>query len=378
MNSTFDNMPFYIKFSIFFVGICAFGFLIYIGQDIITPLFLALLVAILLDPVVSLFQRIKIPRTIAISLALTLGILLVSGLIYFISIQLSLFNESLPMFKEKFNMVLDQTKTWAASEFNISRESINVQVNNLSKSLFEGTGALIGYTVLTLTELIVVWLLIPVYAYLFLYYQTLFLAFIEQVSDKKNQNTIKEVMTEGNKMIQSYLIGLVLEVIIMSVLNSAGLLILGIEYAILLGILGALLNIIPYLGGVVSTALPMLVALVTEDSLVSPLLVLAVYLIIQFLDNNIIVPLVVASRVKINALVSIIVVLIFGALFGLTGMFLAIPLTAIIKIIFDRIDSLKPYGLILGTQIPTDTKFINSFTKKRRVKIKDEGKEKSD
>lgn len=371
-------MPFYIKFSIFFVGICAFGFLIYIGQDIITPLFLALLVAILLDPVVSLFQRIKIPRTIAISLALTLGILLVSGLIYFISIQLSLFNESLPMFKEKFNMVLDQTKTWAASEFNISRESINVQVNNLSKSLFEGTGALIGYTVLTLTELIVVWLLIPVYAYLFLYYQTLFLAFIEQVSDKKNQNTIKEVMTEGNKMIQSYLIGLVLEVIIMSVLNSAGLLILGIEYAILLGILGALLNIIPYLGGVVSTALPMLVALVTEDSLVSPLLVLAVYLIIQFLDNNIIVPLVVASRVKINALVSIIVVLIFGALFGLTGMFLAIPLTAIIKIIFDRIDSLKPYGLILGTQIPTDTKFINSFTKKRRVKIKDEGKEKSD
>lgn len=375
MNSTFDNLPFYIKFSIFFVGIGAFGFLIYIGQDIITPLFLALLVAILLDPIVSLLQRIKIPRTVAISIALTLGILLISGVIYFISIQLSLFNESLPMFKEKFNLVLDQMKTMAASEFNISMESINAQISNLSKSLFEGTGALIGYTVLTLTELIIVWLLIPVYAYLFLYYQTLFLAFIEQVSDKKNQNTIKEVMTEGNKMIQSYLVGLVLEVIIMSVLNSAGLLILGIEYAILLGILGALLNIIPYIGGVVSTALPMLVALVTKDSLVSPLLVLAVYLIIQFLDNNIIVPLVVASRVKINALVSIIVVLVFGALFGITGMFLAIPLTAILKIIFDRIDSLKPYGLLLGTQIPTNTKFINSFTKSRRLKIKDEGKD---
>ena len=290
-------------------------------------------------------------------------------------VQLSLFNESLPMFKEKFNIVLDQSKNWVSSEFNISMNAIDTQIDNWSKSLFEGTGAVIGYTVMTLTELIVVWLLIPVYAYLFLYYQKLFLGFIEQVSEKENQKTIKEVMTEGNKMIQSYLVGLVLEIIIMSVLNSVGLLILGIEYAILLGIIGALLNVIPYIGGVVSTALPMLVAIVTQDSFISPLLVLGVYLLIQFIDNNFIIPLVVASRVKINALVSIIVVLIFGALFGISGMFIAIPLTAIVKIIFDRIEPMKPYGLLIGIEIPVNTKFINSFTERRKVKIKDEGKE---
>ncbi len=222
MNTTFDNIPFYIKFSIFFVGILAFGFLSYIGQDIIMPIFFALLIAILLDPMVSFFQRIRLPRTVAISLALTVGILFIGGLIYFLSVQLSLFNESLPMFKQKFNLVLDQSKNWVSSEFNISMNSINTQIDNWSKSLFEGTGAVIGYTVMTLTELIIVWLLIPVYAYLFLYYQNLFLAFIEQVSEKEDQKTIKEVMKEGNKMIQSYLIGLVLEIIIMSVLNSVG------------------------------------------------------------------------------------------------------------------------------------------------------------
>jgi len=375
MNTTFDNIPFYIKFSIFFVGILAFGFLSYIGQDIIMPIFFALLIAILLDPMVSFFQRLKLPRTVAITLALTVGILFLSGLIYFFMVQLSLFNESLPMFKEKFNIVLDQSKNWVSSEFNISMNAIDTQIDNWSKSLFEGTGAVIGYTVMTLTELIVVWLLIPVYAYLFLYYQKLFLGFIEQVSEKENQKTIKEVMTEGNKMIQSYLVGLVLEIIIMSVLNSVGLLILGIEYAILLGIIGALLNVIPYIGGVVSTALPMLVAIVTQDSFISPLLVLGVYLLIQFIDNNFIIPLVVASRVKINALVSIIVVLIFGALFGISGMFIAIPLTAIVKIIFDRIEPMKPYGLLIGIEIPVNTKFINSFTERRKVKIKDEGKE---
>ena len=375
MNTTFDNIPFYIKFSIFFVGILAFGFLSYLGQDIIMPIFFALLIAILLDPMVSFFQRLKLPRTVAITLALTVGILFLSGLIYFFMVQLSLFNESLPMFKEKFNIVLDQSKNWVSSEFNISMNAIDTQIDNWSKSLFEGTGAVIGYTVMTLTELIVVWLLIPVYSYLFLYYQKLFLGFIEQVSEKENQKTIKEVMTEGNKMIQSYLVGLVLEIIIMSVLNSVGLLILGIEYAILLGIIGALLNVIPYIGGVVSTALPMLVAIVTQDSFISPLLVLGVYLLIQFIDNNFIIPLVVASRVKINALVSIIVVLIFGALFGISGMFIAIPLTAIVKIIFDRIEPMKPYGLLIGIEIPVNTKFINSFTERRKVKIKDEGKE---
>ncbi|MEO8209413.1 MAG: AI-2E family transporter [bacterium] len=373
MNSTFDNIPFYIKFSIFFLGICAFGFFLYIGQEIIIPLCFSLLIAILLDPLVTLFQKIKIPRAIAITLSLIAVILLITGLIYFISVQLTLFNESLPMFKEKFKMVLDQGKTWVSSEFHISMDSINSQLDKWGKSIFDETGALIGYTVMTLTQLVVVWLLIPVYVYLFLYYQTLFLAFIEQVSEKKNQSTIKEVMTEGNKMIQSYLIGLLLEVIIMSILNSVGLLILGIEYAILLGIIGALLNTIPYIGGVVSTILPMLIAIVTKDSLVSPLLVLGVYLLIQFIDNNFLVPLVVASRVKINALVSIIVVLIFGALFGISGMFLAIPLTAIVKIIFDRIDSLKPYGLILGVQIPTNTKFVNSFIKTRTAKVKEDG-----
>jgi predicted PurR-regulated permease PerM len=373
MNTTFDNLPFYIRFSIFFIGICAFGIFIYLGQEIIIPLLFALLLAILLEPLVNLFQRIRIPRTLAITLALIAGILLITALIYFISSQLSQFNESLPKFKEKFNLVLEQIKLWVSSEFHISMNSINAQLDNWGKSVFDETGALIGYTVVTLTELLVVWLLLPVYVYLFLYYQKLFLAFIERVSDKINQNTIKEVMTEGNKMIQSYLIGLVLEALIMAVLNSLGLMILGIEYAILLGIIGALLNIIPYIGGVVSTALPMLVAIVTKDSLVSPLLVLGVYLLIQFIDNNFLVPLVVASRVKINALVSIIVVLIFGTMFGVSGMFLAIPLTAILKIIFDRIESMKPYGLLLGVEIPTSTKFIQSFTKIKPAKIKDEG-----
>jgi len=127
---------------------------------------------------------------------------------------------------------------------------------------------------------------------------------------------------------------------------------LGIDYAILLGIVGALLNVIPYIGGIIAVALPMLVALVTKSSGWYPFYVMAVYYFIQLIDNNFIVPKIVASKVKINALFSIVVVIVGNALWGVPGMFLSIPLLAIVKLVFDNIEPLKPWGFLLGDTMP--------------------------
>jgi predicted PurR-regulated permease PerM len=153
-------------------------------------------------------------------------------------------------------------------------------------------------------------------------------------------------------LVQSYISGLFIELVIVAGLNITALLLLGIEYAVLLGIIGALLNLIPYIGGIVAVALPMMIALVTELSPWKPIWVLAAYYFIQIVDNNYIVPKIVASKVKLNALVSIIVVLAFGALWGIPGMFISIPVTAIIKLISDHIEPLKPFGFLLGDSMP--------------------------
>ncbi|MFZ4520939.1 MAG: AI-2E family transporter [Bacteroidales bacterium] len=153
-------------------------------------------------------------------------------------------------------------------------------------------------------------------------------------------------------MIQHYLIGLVIEAIIVATLDATALFILGIDYAILLGILGALLNVIPYIGGLVAVALPMMIAIATKSTAWYAVYVLLAYYFIQLIDNNYIVPIIVSSKVKINALFSIIVVIAGNALWGVPGMFLSIPLLAIIKLIFDHIDSLKPWGFLLGDTMP--------------------------
>ena len=162
---------------------------------------------------------------------------------------------------------------------------------------------------------------------------------------------MREILGETKTVIRSYLVGLFLEFIIIAILNSLGLLFLRIEYAILLGIAGALLNVIPYVGGLIAVGVFATIALLTK----SPeyvVYVMILYMVIQFVDNNYIVPKIVGSKVKLNALFSILAVVAGGALWGIPGMFLSIPLLAIIKLIADRIDPLQPWGYLLGDTMP--------------------------
>jgi len=185
-----------------------------------------------------------------------------------------------------------------------------------------------------------------------LFYQPLLLDFIHKLFGTNHKSKVSEIVTQTKSVIQRYLFGLVIEFIMVATLNTLVLFILGIDYAILLGIIGALLNLIPYIGGLVAVAMPMIIALVTKTSAWYTIYVLVGYYIIQLIDNNLIVPLVVASKVKINALFSVIVVIVGNAIWGIPGMFLSIPLLAIVKLICDHIEPLKPWGFLLGDTMP--------------------------
>ncbi|MBC7865987.1 MAG: AI-2E family transporter, partial [Gloeobacteraceae cyanobacterium ES-bin-316] len=167
---------------------------------------------------------------------------------------------------------------------------------------------------------------------------------------------VSEVLVETKSAIQSYMVGLLLEALVVAVMNSVALMLLGVDYAILLGVIGALLNMLPYIGGLVAIALPVIIASVTKDGFTTQLGVIGAYLLIQFIDNNFLVPFLVSSRVKINAFFSIVIVLLGGALWGVAGMFLSIPFLAILKIIFDRLPEMRPWGKLLGDTVPTKHK----------------------
>jgi len=360
------KLPFYAKAALMCVGLYSFITMLYIAQAIIVPLIFGTVIAILLHPLVRFFETKKVNRILAICITLLLSIIIIAALGIFMYSQLRLFSDSWPIFVEKFSHLIDQTIRWIPGYFNISAEGVNAWIAETKIELLDGSSSFIGQTLLSVGNGLVVIFVIPVYVFLLLLYKPLLLDFIHQLFGKERQSNVTIIVSQTKSVIQHYLVGLVIETVLVAVLNSVGLLILGIDYAILIGIVGALLNLIPYIGGLVAVAIPMMIALVTKDSPWFALYVMGVYYFVQLLDNNYIVPKIVASKVRINALVSIIVVLAGGALWGVSGMFLSIPLIAIVKVVCDHIEPLKPIGFLLGDTMPKFVLFKLTHLKKNK------------
>jgi predicted PurR-regulated permease PerM len=249
--------------------------------------------------------------------------------------------------------MLNQMISEIAGYLELKPQIVHDWIIKTKDELLNFSNEAIGQTLLSVGNGVMILFLMPVYIFLILFYHPLLIEFIHRLFISHDNAKVSEIVTQVKTVIQRYLVGLVIEAFLVASMNIAALLILGIEYAILLGILGAVLNVIPYIGGLVAVALPMMVALATKSTAWYAIYVLGAYYFIQLIDNNYIVPYIVASKVKINALFSIIVVFVGNAIWGIAGMFLSIPLLAILKLFFDHIDSLKPWGYVLGDTMPS-------------------------
>ncbi len=344
------QIPFYAKYSIIFVGLYVFFTILFLAKSIIIPVIFSILISIILNPVVNYLESKKIKRVLGISLILILFFIIsLVGLLFFYS-QLIQFIESYPILVEKVNLLIDQTIDWVVLNSDLKISNINSWLDNKSTDFMNETNKNMGQTILNTGSFFVLIFIIPVYIFLILIYKTFILEFIHKLFISSDFIEVDLVLANIKKIIQSYLVGLMLEALLVFILYSISLISFGVDYAILLAILGAFLNLIPYIGSIIAVILPILIAITTSSPLIA-FGVLISYIVIQFIDNNLIVPNIVASKVQLNPLISILVVIIGEAIWGLPGMFLAIPMTAILKVIFDHIEGLKPWGFLLGKVI---------------------------
>ena len=357
------KFPFYAKLTIFIIGLIGLVTILYIGKSILVPLVFAIIMAILLSPVVNFLVRKRINRIVAIFIALFLTFLVIAGFGVLLFSQASRFTDSWPVLVVKFTDIFNDAIIWASGYLDIDPQKIHIWITKTQSEIINTSTTAIGQTLVTIGTGVMIAFLLPLYVFLILYYRPILHDFIRRLFKEGHQSQVSEVVSQIKNVIQRYLVGLIIETFIVAGMQITTLFVLGIEYAILLGIIGALLNLIPYIGGIVAVALPMIVALATKDSAWFAIYVLVIYYIIQLIDNNFIVPYIVASKVKINALFSIIVVFVGNAIWGIPGMFLSIPLLAIVKLIFDHIESMKPWGFLLGDTMPSILK-IDPIIKK--------------
>lgn len=343
------NYPFYLKSTVILFGLILLVYLLGSLRSILVPVSFSILLAVLLNPLVNLFEKWKFNKVISIMIALLISMVFISAVVYFITKEVGTFSDKMPLLKTKFAQLFAKCQQGLSNNFNISLNRQNQYLSDAQAGLKPLIGATVGSVMTTLGMIF----LLPVYTFLFIYYKILILNFLYESFSETNSKEVSVVLKQVKGAIQNYMFGLLLEALIVATLNSAALLILGVDYAILIGLLGAILNVLPFIGGIIAILLPLIVVTITKPGFDIQIYVIVAYMVIQFIDNHFLVPYIVSSKVKINALISILIVLLGGELWGVPGMFLSIPFVGILKIVFDHVPELKYWGKLLGDKVPT-------------------------
>ena len=254
--------------------------------------------------------------------------------------------------KNNFYYHLEHLQQIIRDNFNLTKREQKEIITDATNDGITSGKTIVGTTLSSFADVLLNLILIPIYTFLFLLYQNHFVTFLTKLVNSENHKKLREVLYQIKLAIQGYITGLLFEMIAVSTLTTTGLYLIGCEYFILLGIITGILNLIPYIGILFAGTLSIVVSLSSSTDLSIVFGVIGVNLVVQFIDNNILVPMFINSKVRINALVSIIGIIVGNVLGGITGMFLAIPIIAILKVIFDRIDKLEPWGYLLGDDLP--------------------------
>jgi predicted PurR-regulated permease PerM len=345
------------------------------AREFLIPFTIAVFFTFLLLPVSRKLIQWKFPQGLAIIISIVMAAAVFGGLIYFFYSQVASFSDDWPELKKKLAERWESIQQWIYTEFHVTRREQGKWIDRkMGEAADSGHTFVLGIFSATGTFLANL-ALIPIYIFFLTYYKNKFKEFILMLRKNQNPEEILKIMARISTVSQKYLKGLLMDVLILSVLNSTGFLLLGLKHAILFGVLASILNIIPYVGVLIGSILPVIMALLTKDAFSYAIGAALVCWVVQLIDNNFITPYVVGSSVSLNPFTAVIVLILGALIWGLPGMILCIPVAGMIKVICDNVESLKPYAFLMGEEMNfNERKARNAglWKRVRRKKVKTE------
>ncbi|RXK50968.1 AI-2E family transporter [Aquirufa rosea] len=320
---------------------------LYLLQDLLILLAAALVLALLLHPLASWLEKKGFPRSLSIAICLILTVAVISGILAILTVQMVEFASDWPIFIKKAESYISSLQSFLSRNLNISRKKQMLEISNQTINLLKNSGTILSTTFGTIIHSITTIILIPIFVFFFLYYRSFFAQFLEMVFPNTESHVLKVIMRKTGQVVQGYLVGLMVVMLIVSMLNTIGFWWIGVDYPFFFGILTGLLLLIPYIGIWMGASGPVILSLIV----LSPshaFAVIAWVASVQFIEANLITPLVIGSKVSINPMVAMLALLLGEMIWGIPGLILALPLTAIVKVIFDYVPSLQAYGYVLG------------------------------
>lgn len=347
-----SRYPYWMKATLILIGLCLLFVVMSYGKFILMPLFFAAFISMLLSPVVDKLESWNIGRALSIIVTLLLLIIVFAGVVSLISAQFVQFSERVPEVTERLKGVTSDFIEYLENSAGISQEEQSNYIEKGFSNVIDKSGQYVSSFVSATTNAFTLLTIIPIFVFFMLYYREMYQTFFRKMFEQRSTNSeVDDVLDRVQDVTQSYLVGLLTVIGILAVLNTLGLFLIGLEHAVFFGVFAALLAVIPYIGIIIGSLPPLLFAFLLGDSMIQPVLVVAVFASVQFLEGNFISPRIIGSKVSINPFVAIIALIIGGELWGISGMILFVPLIGILRVIFEQMDSLKPYGYLLGNRI---------------------------
>jgi len=322
--------------------------ILYFGSTLFIPLSFALLISCVLYPVCTWLEKLKFNRIGAIAISISILTVLFGALIYLLISQLLSFFQEWPELKTKVSNATEEISLWLSGTLNIEREIQLQWIDKMVKESGASAMSLLRGIVSVSAVGAVFIILIPIYSALILYYRHKWMEVLYRIFPTEGRERIREIVTLSIQSYHNFIKGMALVYLIVGILNSIGLLILGIPHAFLFGFIASILTFIPYVGIIVASLLPISMAWLTYSSIWYPLGVVGIFVFVQYLEANVIFPFAVSSRLKINAFVTIVSIFAGGIIWGVSGMILFIPFLGILKLVAERTPSLKTLSVILG------------------------------
>ncbi|MCF2489167.1 AI-2E family transporter [Dyadobacter sp. CY347] len=342
------STPFYTRLAQVLISIICLVYIAIIGQTLLAPLLFAMLFSLLLLPSCVFFEhRLRFPRALSSLLSLLALIAAIAGVFTLLGSQLTALAQDWPAFKQQ---VLDTTvdlQKWIEATFHVnSEEQMNYINDSASKAVNTGT-SILGHTILSVSSIVLFLVFTFLYTFFILLHRRLLLRFVVSVFDQEHSVVVYDIVSQIQYIVKKYIFGLFLQMLLVTGLTCIAFWALGVKYGFLLGLITGILNLIPYIGILTALILSSLITFATAGT--SQLIFVAIAIVvIHLIDSNYIMPKIVGSKVKINTLVALIGLVLGEMIWGITGMFLSIPVIAIFKVIFDRVNGLNPWGMLLG------------------------------
>lgn len=342
------NYSFLRRATYFLVFIIAFTFIVIVAKNFLVPVFFGLLISSLLFPICRFFCRKGIPKGISIFITIILMMTFIAGISIFFAGEISNLTGDFPSLRNKALDNVNQISTIIEDNFGIEtaqqKDWIKEQVSNLFTSGNQLLNDLLNATAGTVFKVFIM----PVFVFYLLYYRDRFNFFVMRIVPENEKMRTNRILEEVSFVSQRYLGGAFIVVMILSVLNSLGLYFIGLQYAILFGVISAFFNFIPYFGTWIGAFFPIMFAMLTGDTPNLALWVIVFFTFIQFLENNILTPNITGGYVRLNPFITILGLIAGGMIWGVAGMLLIIPFLASMKIVFENFQSTKALSFLLA------------------------------